>query len=112
MNKAWKEVKEEYGLWDRDGKSKYMIDMGVIIEKDNDSNMIVIKSVMCHGPRFKDVTQDQYMVFYRKGWFQGCYQVCHDEYLERLMEAYRRKEDGTRIEKLEKKVDYYKSKLK
>lgn len=114
MNKAWKDlIKEGTTFCDRQGKSKYHIDCGVMIERDNDTGRITIMSVMGYEDKFKEVSWSELMTFENVGWFQGCFLVCLHEYQDRL--RYARTKSGTtpeQIERLEKKVEYYKNKIK
>lgn len=120
--KAWQDLVDEgITFYNRKDKSKYYIDLGVMIEKDNVSEKIYIKNVMCHGDRFSNVSWSEYMTFKNKGWFQGCYLVCLNEFKSRLGPATKREKTarGTidhsrskkKLDRIIDKISYYESKL-
>jgi hypothetical protein len=120
--KAWDDlVGQGITFYNRKDKSKYYIDFGVMIERDNVSEKISIKNVMSHGDRFRDVSWSERMTFKNKGWFEGCYLVCLNEFKNRIKPAEKREitTRGTlenvrskkKLENIKNKVEYYEKKL-
>ena len=57
---------------------------GIRIEKDSETQSIIIHNTTIGGDFYKEITPEQYKTFYKKGWRLGVFVLCLSNYRRKL----------------------------
>jgi len=89
--KAWNDLLGEVSLYwtglPDNPDSHWYLDHGVKIEKFKDGTF-EISNTMIAGDWFRPITNEQYDFFVFNGWLAGCYKVCIDTYIDRMIRVH------------------------
>lgn len=85
LKKIFEEAKQDEFSAVLDGKNfEARLLYGIRIEKDSETQSIIIHNTTIGGDFYKEITPEQYETFYKKGWRLGVFVLCLSNYRRKL----------------------------